>query len=910
MKIRIAYFISVSLLLFLSTSCEHQKIVQDEYGIYKAKLKNGLTVIIKENHASPLVTVHLRLKRGALHDPPGLEGIANLIAEMQSHGTPSRPTPEQFWRGARSYGALLSTSVSDDETSFEMTLPGRNLEQGLELRADALLHPKFDPTELSKEAEMLIKRKIEREENPITIIEDSLSHLSFQKEYQQFIYGTKASLRKITRSDVIDFYTKHYTADQMILTVVGDIYAKEAFKAIQKYYQTLPGSPATPGNASLGMTLPSPQNEFQFLRKKDDIKNSYIGIRFLISAPETQLPEEDRFILEAISHVLGRGRSSKLRDVLLRQKELVNEIDIKTEMHREYGTIDIFCRLDAKNIYAAENAIYTEFEKLKSDLIPPIEIEKIKKSIWTRYLKEQETTQVFAKQLSGYEHHLDYRKFHERLKKISSLTAEEIRKTAQKYFHLKKSSLFEYIAEGETTHAYSASALLKKLEQNTKVTPAKTEPAKIARSQPLHPFVSEQLPSSKDIAVKRYLLSNNVVLFLREKHSLPLVAIALLWKGGRIFEEAANSGITQLLLRTSLKGTTTKNEHELATAFDEIGATVELICEPDFFGYLLTLPKEEVDTGLRLLSDIVMHPAFQIPTLNREKQNLLSEMDEIEDHPSFYTEWLLYEAALKNHPYSLPALGLRWAVLKMMPDRLIQWHHQMVQSSNMTVAAIGDFTSLDIRTSMENYFKAIKSPPSKKREVAEIKPPTFISENFRERKRGLTSLAIGFETSRTAEVDETGLRVLEALTTETGGRFGLRLRTEEKMSDQTKCYFKKYLKGGLFIAHTAFLPSDEKNALRLLLEEFKKLKNHLIDKNEFQAAKTTLMANRLNRFQMGQFEAIEYAKNEIFGKPPTALEEFAEKIDQLTLEEMNDTADKYFDLEKYTLGVVRGKITP
>lgn len=903
MKTKFAYLISI-LFLFL-TSCERQKIVQDEYGIYKAKLKNGLTVIIKENHASPLGTIHLRLKRGALHDPAGLEGIANLISEMHSHGTPSRPTSEQFWMTARSYGALITTSVSGDETLFEMTLPSRNLEQGLELQADALLHSKFDPTELSKEAEMLIKRKIERKENPITVIEDSLTHLSFQKDNQQFIYGTEASLRKITRSDVVDFYKKHYTADQMILTVVGDIYAKEAFKAIQKHYQSLPSNlPLPPAR------LPPPQNEFRFLRKKDDIKNSYIGIRFLIS-PEAPLPEEDRFVIEAISHFLGSGRSSKLRDVLLRQKELINEIDIKTDIHRDHGTIDIFCRLDAKNIYAAENAVFTELEKLKSELISATDIEKIKKSIWTHYLKDQETTHEFAKRLSEYEHHLEYRKFHEKLKKISSLTAEEIQKTAQKYFSLKKSSLFEYIAEGETTHSYSAAALLKKLEQNTKIKKKNEEElVKIAEPHQLRPFISEQLPSSKDTVVKRYLLSNNAVLLLREKHSLPLVSIALLWKGGRIFEETPNSGITQLLLRTSLKGTTTQNEHELATAFDEIGATVEPICETDFFGYLLTLPKEQVDAGLRLLSDIVMHPAFQIPILNREKQNLLSEMDEVEDHPPLYTEWLLYEAALKNHPYSLPTLGLRWAVLKITPDQLIQWHHQIIQSKNMTLAAIGDFTSLDIRTSMENYFKAIKSTPFKKKEIEEIKPPTFISENFRERKRGLTSLAIGFETSRTDAVDETALSVLETLTTDMGGRFGLRLRTEEKMSDRIECYFRKYLKGGLFIAYTTFLPSDEKNVLRLFLEEFKKLKNHLIDKNEFQAARTMLMAKRLNHFQTGQSEAIEYAKNEIFGKPLTAVEEFTEKIDQLTLEEMNDTADKYFDLEKYTLGIVRGKAVP
>jgi zinc protease len=359
-------------------------------------------------------------------------------------------------------------------------------------------------------------------------------------------------------------------------------------------------------------------------------------------------------------------------------------------------------------------------------------------------------------------------------------------------------------------------------------------------------------------------------------------------------------------LRASLKGTTTQSEFEINRAFDEIGATVETVCEPDFFGYLLTSPKESVDEGLRILSDIVLHPSFQIPILNREKQNLLSEIDEIEDHPFLYTSSLLYEAALKNHPYSLPKLGHRWAILKITPDHLIKWHHKMIQSRGMALSAVGDFISLDIRTSMENYFKAIKSTPLKYEEIEEIKPPTFISENFRERTRSLTSMAIGFQTSRLNDAEEAALKLLETLTRDQGGRFGLRLRTQEKMSDEVVCQFKKYLKGGIFTAYTTFVPTDEKNVLRILLEEFKKLKNHLIDKSEFRAAQAVLQTNFLNHLQTSQNKALEYAQTEIYGKPLTAIDEFLERIDQLTLGEINDTAETYFDLEKYTLGTIRG----
>ncbi len=900
-------FILIAMSLTVS-SCERQKIVQDEYGIYKTRLKNGLTILIKENHASlyatGLATIHLRLKAGALDDPPALEGIANLISEMHTKGTPSRPTPEAFWLAARSYGAMVTTAVSQDETLFEITLPSQNLERGLELQADALLHPKFDPTELSKEAEMMIKRKWERKEDPAAVVKDSLDSLSRQKEFQTFIYGAEESLRKITRNDILDFFTKHYTANQMILTVVGSIHAKETLKAIQKYYKYLPTG-ETPGETRL-TALSADQSAFRFIRKKHDIKNSYLGIRFSMS----QIPEEDQWIIEAVSQFLGSGNSPRLRDVLKRQKELVNDIFVETEINGEDGFVDIISRLDAKNIYAAETAIFAELERLKSHPIPLEEFSKMKTTLWTRYLKEQETTLELSKQLSKFEHYAGYRKFHERLKKISSLNPKAVQEMAKKYFDLKKCSLFEYIAEGETPHPYTPSELLKKLEQNIKVSVKKTAPNtppdSPSESKPILPLLTRQKSLSEDTSLRQYQLSNNAVLFLKEEHALPIASIALLFKGGRIHEETSNSGITQLLLRTSLKGTTTQNEFEINRAFDEIGAIAETVCEPDFFGYLLTLPKESIDEGLRILSDIVLHPSFQIPILNREKQNLLSEIDEAEDHPFLYTEWLLYEAALKNHPYSLPKLGHRWAILKITPDQLIKWHHKTIQSHGMVLSAVGDFISLDIRTSMENHFKAIKSTPLKYEEIEEMKPPTFITENFRERTRSLTSMAIGFQTSPLNDPDETALKLLETLTRDQGGRFGLRLRTQEKMSDQVVCQFRKYLKGGIFTTYTTFVSTDEKNVLRILLEEFKKLKNHLIDKSEFRAAQAVLRTTLLNHLQTSRNKALEYAQTEIYGKPLTAIDEFLERIDGLTLGEINDTAEKYFDLEKYTLGTVRG----
>ena len=443
-----------------------------------------------------------------------------------------------------------------------------------------------------------------------------------------------------------------------------------------------------------------------------------------------------------------------------------------------------------------------------------------------------------------------------------------------------------------------------------KTTPIEgTSPADFADFQELPFFKKTKTSPNALSALKKYQLSNNAILLLKEDHSFPFIVFHIYFKGGRVHEPKSLSGITQLLLKTSLRGTTTRSEEAIAEGLNTLGAQVTTVCEPDYFGYQLTIPTQNFDEGLKIVSDIILHPSFPPSILSQEKDNLISLQEEEQDIPKLYTYALFREAAFKAHPYSFPTFGFSSSISKITADKLIQWQGDHINSTDMVISAVGDFNTLDLRTSMENYFKT--TPPRRHEfsETEEIKLPTFISENFKDRNREQTALLIGFETIPLSHPDQFTLQVLENLTGEASGRFGLRLRSKEKLAYTINSHFYGYEHGGVFTTFITTSPEDEKKALRFLLEEYKKLKDEAIESKELLAAKNILLGELSLKLESRQFQAHLYAKNEMEGRPTSFVQEFMDKINSVSSADINTVAGKYFNLENYTLGIVRGTST-
>ena len=597
--------IFIGWLLFLThvgfLSCQKAKIIEDDLGVYQVQLKNGLTVLIQENHATPVVTVLTRVKTGYFQEPDTWTGIAHLLEHMFFKGTEKRPDPNQMHEEARAYGGTLNAWTYYDSTGYHITLPSSYFEHALELQADGISNMRIDPTELAKEAEVVIQEGKRKKDNPGQLTQELLNGIAFEKHpLKRWRIGSEKGLRNLTRNDVLNFYKKYYTPQNLILTIVGDVHAKEALKSIQKYFGEISQTPI-PQIVQEPDTQPEPdQTEFRYQRRWADVHTSYVSMGF--HAPK--IFHEDMYALEMIAGILGTGQSSRLYQSLIQEKNIANRVDVELENFSDIGFFTLQLNLPAAQILNAQMTVIKELETLKHVPVTEDELEKIRNQIKTRYFLDQESTLGMAQKLSYFEQYGDHKQLKTYLSKLYAVTPQDIQRVARIYFNIERLSIFEYVARGQNTHHESKKYLSQKLLDTQKFYAHQLSKQKDPRfrgddKQLTSLFKTEALPKKGEISpLKRYELSNKATLLLQEDHNLPLITLHLYFKGGRLHENKNTSGLTQLLLKSSLKGTTTKTAHMISQRLDYLGAKVETECNLDYFGYRLTVLQENFHEAL------------------------------------------------------------------------------------------------------------------------------------------------------------------------------------------------------------------------------------------------------------------------------------------------------------------------
>ncbi len=228
--------------------------------IQQATLSNGMKLLLVEKHQLPLVQVNYILKSGWASDPADKPGSARLTAELLDEGTKTR-SALQISEQAKAMGASLGTSSSFDGSFVTLNVLKRNLKEGLNLMTDVLFNPTFPQEELERQRQMYLGRIQQESRQPSTVA---------QKTFQRLLYGThhpysqpatgsgtEASIKAITRDDLVNFYTAHYFDKNAALVVVGDMTLAETKEQLEKAFKAwkpmdapvvdIPPPPATKG---------------------------------------------------------------------------------------------------------------------------------------------------------------------------------------------------------------------------------------------------------------------------------------------------------------------------------------------------------------------------------------------------------------------------------------------------------------------------------------------------------------------------------------------------------------------------------------------------------------------------------------------------------------------------------------
>ena len=210
----------------------------------KTKLTNGLTVLLKEIHTTPLVSLWVWYRVGSRDETPPLTGISHLVEHMQFKGTRRFPAELMDKAVARVGGTRNAFTFLDWTTYFE-TMPADKIELALTLEADRMQHSLFDPKELNSERTVVISEREGHENEPMFLLGEAVQHAAFRvHSYHHEVIGDMADLRSMRRDDLYSHYRSFYVPNNAIVSVAGDFRSAEMLQRIKRHFGGIPRRPA------------------------------------------------------------------------------------------------------------------------------------------------------------------------------------------------------------------------------------------------------------------------------------------------------------------------------------------------------------------------------------------------------------------------------------------------------------------------------------------------------------------------------------------------------------------------------------------------------------------------------------------------------------------------------------------
>ncbi len=403
----------------------------------KFVLDNGLRVIYHEDTSTPMVVVDVMYDVGARDEDEDHTGFAHLFEHLMFGGSLHI---ESYDEPLQMAGGENNAYTTSDLTNYFCQLPAENIETAFWLESDRMKSLAFNENSLEVQRKVVVEEFKEHYINkPYGDVWHKLRDLSYKVHpYKWMTIGKELShIENATLQEVKDFFYKHYTPSNAILTVAGNITADKVKQLAEKWFGDIPAGnkyvrkikqePVQKDPRMMEVTAPVPLDAL--------FKSWHISGRL----------DKRYYTAEIISEILGGGTSSRLFQSLVKEKQLFSSIDCSHMGSADPGLLTISGRLiKGVSLEAAENAVFAELEKIKTEMISIEELEKIKNKTESMIAFEDITLMNRANSLAHYELLGDANLMNTELEKYHAITREEILEECRNIFVDSNSSTLYY----------------------------------------------------------------------------------------------------------------------------------------------------------------------------------------------------------------------------------------------------------------------------------------------------------------------------------------------------------------------------------------------------------------------------------------------------------------------------------
>jgi zinc protease len=392
-------------------------------------LKNGLRVIVSEDHSAPVYSIVVQYNVGSRDERRGRTGFAHLFEHMMFKGSENVGQNEHPYLIFMNGGSMNGTTNKDGTMYFE-TLPANQLELGLFLEADRMKSLAITRENLDNQRNAVQEERRSRVDNqPYGRTFDALDELAYDSfAYEHSAIGSMADLSAASVDDVAAFFKTYYAPNNAVIGIVGDVNTKTTRALIEKYFGDIPRQAAP---AAVDISEP-PQTAERRLTLEDALARlPRIDMAYRI--PPSASPDNDA--IDVLATVLSGGRSARFYEAIVREKQLSSGVSAFSGESRGPGLFKIIATvLPGRTLADLEAAIDAEIERLKAEPIAGWELEKARTSARRSFVGSLDSSLEKAIQLSQDALFYDQPgRINTREDRIARVTASDVQRVAREY---------------------------------------------------------------------------------------------------------------------------------------------------------------------------------------------------------------------------------------------------------------------------------------------------------------------------------------------------------------------------------------------------------------------------------------------------------------------------------------------
>ncbi len=857
-------------------------------GVQKKVLDNGLTVLTKEVHTAPVVSVQVWYKVGSRNEVIGQNGISHQLEHLMFKGTSDRPI--QFGRLFSALGSQSNAFTSYDETAYFGTVERNKLNALLALEADRMENSTIGDSQLTSEKKVVISELQGYENSPNYRLDRAVMKAAFpDRAYGLPVGGTKADVQKFSIQQVQDYYKKYYTPNNATLVVTGDFNTAETLQTIQQTFGKLPQRQSSVASPPQTASQASPQP----LTRPAASTREPIALREPGSSPLLQivypLPDikhPDVPAIDLMDMILTGGRSSRLYQNLV-ESGLASSVSAYPAELLEPGWYDISATAaPGQDLAKIQQVLQQSLTDIRDKPVSTEELQRAKTQLQAAFVLNNQDIGSQASQLA-YNQTIagDYKYSDRYLQAISQVTIADIQRVAKTYLDPVKQTIGTFeptLIDGKPGSSSNSGRTTENFSPGAPV-----DPAEVARYLP--PAIA--MNNRPQPLPEEITLSNGLKILLLKDSSAPTVNLSGHIDAGSAYDSAEKAGIALLTSDNLMNGTTNQDALTLAKSMEDRGSSLGFTVNREGVNVGGNALAKDLPQLVSTLADVLQNASFPGDQLELSRQRELTSLKTQLDNPQVLARRTFQQAIYPaNHPFH--AFPTEDSLKQVTQSDIMQFYKTHYRPDATLLALVGDFDVTEARSLFEKTlgtWKDIGDRP--KLNVSAISLPAStarLNSVMPGKAEAVTMLGYG-GISRQDPRFYAALVMNQILGGDTlASRLGTEVRDRQGLTYGIYSYFQSGIYPGPFLVFMQTSPEDANKAIDstvALLRQFQEG----ITPAELDAAKRSLTSSYPVDLSNPSSLVSEIVSNATYGLNRDEIQKFPQQIEAVTITQVQQS---------------------